>query len=216
MIRILAVSDEVNRALKGPRLRELSPDLIVGCGDLPSEYLEYLRSTADVPLLYVHGNHDPSPFGTSVSAYLPGEYSARPSRRVVGCVSLEDRWEDECGLRIAGLGGSIRYSDGENQYTQNEMRGRARRLTRRVRHRRWRDRKSVDIFVAHSPPLDCGDGDDGPHRGFSAFHQLIEQFEPKLMLHGHIHPHGRPRPDRTIGNTRIVNVVPYRLLEIEP
>ncbi len=216
MIRILAVSDEVNEALYGPRLKELRPDLILGCGDLPSEYLEYLRSSAEVPLLYVHGNHDPSPLGASVSAYLPAEYFARSPRRVVGCVSLEDRWEDECGLRIAGLGGSIRYNDGENQYTQNEMRGRVRRLTRRTRHRRWRDGRSVDIFVAHSPPLDCGDGDDGPHRGFSAFHQLIEQLEPKLMLHGHIHPYGKPRPDRTIGNTRIVNVVPYRLLEIEP
>jgi hypothetical protein len=36
------------------------------------------------------------------------------------------------------------------------------------------------------------------------------------MLHGHIHPHGFPRPDRTLGPTRIVNVVPYRLIELDP
>ena len=215
MTRILAVADEVDQSLYGPRLKELRPDLILGCGDLPFEYLEYLRAAAEVPLLYVHGNHDPSLRPHRVSAYLPAEHSASSPPRAVGCVNLEDRWKDEAGVRIAGLGGSIRYNDGYNQYTQAEMRGRVRRLTRRTRFRRWRDGKPVDIVIAHSPPLDCGDGDDRPHRGFSAFHRLIGRLEPQLMLHGHIHPHGRPRPDRIIGSTRIVNVVPYRLLEIE-
>lgn len=216
MIRVLAVADEVSQALYGPRLKELRPDLILGCGDLPFDYLEDLRAKAEVPLLYVHGNHDPSPRRPVTSTYLPAEYAQRSPPSAVGCVDLEDRWEDEVGLRIAGLGGSIRYNDGDNQFTQAEMRRRVRRLTRRARIRNWRDRKSVDVVIAHSPPLDCGDEGDGPHRGFAAFHRLIEQLEPKVMLHGHIHPHGRPRPDRTIGRTRIVNVIPYRLLEIEP
>lgn len=216
MIRILAVADEVSQALYGPRLKELRPDLILGCGDLPFDYLEYLRAKAEVPLLYVHGNHDPSPRRQVTSTYLPAEYAQRSPPSAVGCVDLEDRWEDEVGLRIAGLGGSIRYNDGDNQFTQAEMRRRVRRLTRRAWIRNWRDRRSVDVVIAHSPPLDCGDEGDGPHRGFAAFHRLIEQLEPKVMLHGHIHPHGRPRPDRTIGRTRIVNVIPYRLLEIEP
>ena len=216
MIRILAVADEVSQALYGPRLKELRPDLILGCGDLPFDYLEYLRAKAEAPLLYVHGNHDPSPRGQVISAYLPAEYPQRSPSSAVGCVNLEDRWEDEVGLRIAGLGGSIRYNEGDNQFTQSEMRRRVHRLTRRARIRQWRDRRSVDVVIAHSPPLDCGDEGDGPHRGFAAFHRLIEQLEPKLMLHGHIHPHGKPRPDRSVGRTRIVNVIPYRLLEIEP
>jgi len=215
VIRILAVSDEVDRSLYGPRLRELSPDLILGCGDLPFDYLEHLRTEAEVPLLYIHGNHDPSPERTTVSTYLPSEYSAPAHRPVVGCISVEDRWDDEAGIRVVGLGGSIRYNDGANQYTQAEMRGRVRRLARKARVRRWRDGRSVDVVIAHSPPLDCGDGSDGPHRGFSSFHKLIEQLEPTFMLHGHIHPYGKTKPDRTIGRTRIVNVIPYRLLEIE-
>lgn len=216
MIRILAVADEVDQALYGPRLKDLRPDLILGCGDLPFDYLEFLRTTAEVPVLYVHGNHDPSPRGRAISAYLPAEYDQRSPSSAIGCINLEGRWEDEAGLRVAGLGGSIRYNDGDNQFTQAEMRRRVRRLTRRVRIRQWADRRSVDVVIAHSPPLDCGDEDDGPHRGFAAFHRLIEQLQPKLMLHGHIHPHGKPRPDRTIGGTRIVNVIPHRLLEIEP
>ena len=209
------MADEVDQALGGLRLRELRPDLILGCGDLPFEYLEYLRSESGVPLLYIHGNHDPSPRGRNVSAYLPAEYTPQRQPTVTGCVNLEDRCEDEVGIRIVGLGGSIRYNDGDNQYTQAEMRRRARRLARRARIRQWRDGRSVDVVIAHSPPLHCGDEDDPPHRGFAAFHSLIEQLEPKLMLHGHIHPHGKPRPDRTIGRTHIVNVVPHRLLEME-
>ena len=216
MIRILAVADEVDQALYGPRLKGLRPDLILGCGDLPFDYLEYLRAEAEVPLLYVHGNHDPPLRGHSVSAYLPAEYPSQTLQHAVGCINVEDRWEDEVGLRVAGLGGSIRYNRGENQYTQGEMRRRVRRLTRRTRIRQWRDGRSVDVVIAHSPPLECGDEGDAPHRGFAAFHRVIELLEPKLMLHGHIHPHGTPRPDRTIGRTRVVNVIPYRLLEIVP
>lgn len=175
MIRILAVADEVDQALYGSRLNELRPDLILGCGDLPFDYLEYLPAKAEVPLLYVHGNHDPSPRRQVESAYLPAEYPQQSPSSVLGCVNPEDRWKDEVGLRIASLGGSIRYNDGDNQFTQAEMRRRVRRPTRRARIRQWWDRRSVDIVIAHSPLLDCGDERDGPHRGFAAFHRLIEQ-----------------------------------------
>jgi hypothetical protein len=33
-------------------------------------------------------------------------------------------------------------------------------------------------------------------------------------LHGHIHPYGQPVPDRVIGDTRIVNVVGRRTMEL--
>ncbi|MCH7669274.1 MAG: metallophosphoesterase [Acidobacteria bacterium] len=215
MIRILAVADEVDEGLTRSRLLQLEVDLILACGDLPFDYLERLRSDAEVPLLYVHGNHDRSPRHRKVSAYLPAQYTPRKPREVVGCTDLEDKWRDEMGIRVVGLGGSVRYNDGANQFTQTEMRKRVRQLGRRTRLQRFRDGKGVDIFIAHSPPLDCGDQRDPPHRGFAAFHKLIERVSPKLMLHGHIHPHGTPRPDRFLGRTRIVNVVPYRVVEVE-
>jgi hypothetical protein len=34
------------------------------------------------------------------------------------------------------------------------------------------------------------------------------------MLHGHIHPHGGVKPDRHLGDTRVVNVVGYKILDI--
>ena len=33
-------------------------DLILSAGDLPPEYLSFLVTFANCPLLYVHGNHD--------------------------------------------------------------------------------------------------------------------------------------------------------------
>jgi len=35
-----------------------------------------------------------------------------------------------------------------------------------------------------------------------------------VLLHGHIHPHGEPVPDRRIGTTRVVNVVGRKVLEL--
>ena len=59
MARILAIADEVDESLYGDKLRRLRPDIIVSCGDLPYGYLDNLVSRANVPLVYVPGNHDP-------------------------------------------------------------------------------------------------------------------------------------------------------------
>ncbi|HEV1998508.1 MAG TPA: metallophosphoesterase, partial [Candidatus Dormibacteraeota bacterium] len=66
----------------------------------------------------------------------------------------------------------------------------------------------------HAPPLGCGDRDDPPHRGFAAFHRLIDTLAPKVLIHGHVHPFGRSATDRHLGRTLVVNAVPSRLIEI--
>jgi Icc-related predicted phosphoesterase len=35
-----------------------------------------------------------------------------------------------------------------------------------------------------------------------------------VLIHGHIHPYGRGRPERFLGDTQVVNAVPLRLVEI--
>ena len=74
----------------------------------------------------------------------------------------------------------------------------------------------IDVLLTHSPPRGLGDGDDLPHQGFTVLHEVIERLRPTWLLHGHIHPYGQPQPDRVLGDTTIRNVVPYRLMEIEP
>ena len=219
MARILAVADEVRESLYGPDLKSLEVDLIVSCGDLPFEYLEYLVTVSSVPLLYVLGNHDPSlvrrPTPTDIlkPEYLDASHSPLPGPQ--GCTSVEGRWVDAAGLRVAGLGGSIRYSEGPNQYGEREMRGRVRKLVGRARLARVFGGSDIDLVVTHAPPRDVGDRDDPAHRGFSAFHRLVRSLAPKLLVHGHVHPHGESVSDIRLGDTEIINAVGFRVLEVD-
>ncbi len=86
-MRILAVSDRVMDKLYSGQARQLFPDvdLLIGCGDLPFYYLDFLTSAIDAPLVYVRGNHDDAPQygadGTGMARRARwGEYP-RPHRR---------------------------------------------------------------------------------------------------------------------------------------
>ena len=214
VVRILAVADETVESLWQPTVRRLAPDLVVACGDLPFDYLEYLVSTLNVPTVFVPGNHDPdrsgvrgSRSGLTLRAGMPAE-SPGPA----GAENADGRVVDAGGLRLAGLGGSLRYRPGPNQYTQRELARRARRLRCRTAWRR-RDGHGVDVVLTHAPPAGVGDGEDRPHHGFDALHGLVASLRPRLLLHGHIHPYGAPAPDRVIGATTVCNVVGYRLID---
>jgi Icc-related predicted phosphoesterase len=80
--------------------------------------------------------------------------------------------------------------------------------------RQRRDGRGVDVLLTHSPPLNCGDREDPAHRGFSCLHTTVERMRPRLLVHGHIHPHGQRVPDREMGKTRVVNTVGYRILDV--
>ena len=143
-MRILAVADEVAESLYGDTLKELRPDLVLAAGDLPFDYLENLVSRTDVPLLYVPGNHDPElKLGDSTFEGLSAKFDGSGP---AGCINVDGRIEAAAGVWIAGLGGSIRYNEGPNKYTQREMRWRARKLEWRARLRRRR----IDILL--TPP----------------------------------------------------------------
>lgn len=219
MSRILAVADEVDESLGGEALAQLRPDLVLSAGDLPFDYLEYLVTVLNVPLLYVPGNHDPSLRSRRGELAWPPSIELKDARDPVGplgCTNVDGRIEEAAGLRVAGLGGSVRYREGPNQYSQKEMRGRARRLRRRAATRGLWGRRGVDVLLTHAPPLGVGDEDDPAHQGFAALLQLVERLSPKLLVHGHIHPYGEGKPNRRLGTTTVVNAVPFRLLEVEP
>jgi uncharacterized protein len=212
MVRVLAVSDEVVDSIHHPQVRRLAPDLVVGTGDLPWDYLEFLASALDVPVVFVPGNHDPEVVtrATGWRAVLTGDGMPHADPRPLGCRSADGRVVEASGLRIAGLGGSIRYSHGANQYTQRQLARRARRLLRRA------GGEPVDLLLTHSPPSGLGDEDDPPHRGFDALHQVLDVLRPTWHLHGHVHPYGMAKPDRQVGPTTLRNVIPYQLIDVEP
>jgi Icc-related predicted phosphoesterase len=121
---------------------------------------------------------------------------------------------DARGLRIAGLGGSIRYKPGSNQYTQAQMHWRALNLEFRVRLKRVRGRRKLDVLLTHAPPFGIGVPEDAAHVGLAAFNRIIKVLNPALHIYGHVHPYGRSQPERRIGGTRIINAVPWRVVEL--
>jgi len=219
--RILAIADEVSDSLWSGRVRRLDPNLVVACGDLPFDYLEYIVTMVNVPLVFVPGNHDPDLKAkpqTLSSQDFQRPLSLATLRREpagpMGCSNADGRVVDEAGVGIAGLGGSVRYKPGPNQYTQRQMTRRALRLELSSVSRRARSHGKIDILITHSPPYGIGDGDDPAHRGFIAFHRLVTRLSPKLLIHGHVHPYGRVIPNHRLGSTTIVNVVGHRMLEL--
>ncbi|MFC4853270.1 metallophosphoesterase family protein [Actinophytocola glycyrrhizae] len=211
MPKLLTVSDEIVESLWTERVAERfgSVDLVLAAGDLPFDYLDFLASALDRPLVFVPGNHDADLSGYSrrrglwFASGFPARYPGP-----AGAVNADGRVVEVAGLRIAGLGGSIRYNEGPNQWTERQQARRAARLVRAAR------RRPVDVLLTHSPPLGVGDRDDPPHRGFACLHTVVQRLSPAVFVHGHIHPHGQPVPDRSMGETRVLNTVGYRILEV--
>ncbi|MFO7193179.1 MULTISPECIES: metallophosphoesterase [Thermocrispum] len=210
MARALVVADEVDHALWSDVGRVGSVDLLLSAGDLPFDYLEFLVDALEVPAVMVPGNHDRElggytlHAGLSVRAGFPERW---PGPR--GWANADTRVVTAAGLRIAGLGGSVRYSGGPNQWTQQQAARRARRLVRRARG-------PVDVLLTHSPPRGVGDGDDDPHQGFDCLHDVVRRLRPRWLLHGHIHPYGQRVEDHILGTTTVRNVVGSHIIDLEP
>lgn len=175
------------------RLREY--DLMISCGDLSASYLSFLVTMGRSPLLYVPGNHDV-------------KYETAPPE---GCDCIDGKLVTVKGLRILGLGGSIRYSSPTYQYTERQMARRIRKLRGAIRRA-----GGVDILVAHNPAEGWGDDDDYAHRGFACFLELLDEWKPRYFIHGHVHAnYGTDRP-RVLqrGETTIINAYERYVLEI--
>lgn len=188
-MKILTIGDEESKYLwdyfEKSKLEGI--DLILSSGDLNPNYLSFLATFTAAPVLYVHGNHDE-------------KYEHKPPE---GCICIEDDIYEYEGIRILGLGGSMRYiPEKKHQYTQKEMKKRVKKL-------RWKlfRKKGFDILLTHSPAYELNDGQDLPHQGFQIFNELLDKYHPRFFIHGHVHmTYGRQykRYDR-YKDTHIIN-----------
>ena len=197
-MRILAIADEESKSLWDyfDKSKLEGIDLIISCGDLDPRYLSFLVTLFSGPVLYVHGNHDE-------------KYKQIPPE---GCICIEDQIYVYKGIRILGLGGSMRYKPGAYQYTEKEMKQRISKLWFRLFRKR-----GFDILVTHAPAYQLNDGRDLLHQGFQAFRTLLEKYQPKYFLHGHVHlSYGRihKRYDKYM-NTHIINAYERCVFDFE-
>ena len=169
-------------------------DAILSCGDLPSSYLSFLVTMGNIPVFYVHGNHD-------------ARYEQQPPE---GCECIDGGLVRFKGYSILGLGGSFWYSGGPHQYTERAMRRRIALLWGKLR------RSGVDILVTHAPARGLGDMDDVCHRGFACFRELLDRFRPLYHCYGHVHLQYAPTMPRTrrYGETTVVNASGKYLIEL--
>ncbi|MBQ9354396.1 MAG: metallophosphoesterase family protein [Clostridia bacterium] len=194
-MRILAVSDvPSDRFYKYYKPGKLDGfDLILSCGDLKAEYLEFLVTMADCPLIYVHGNHDDG-------------YNSNPE----GCICAEDNIVEYKGLRILGLGGSYKYRDGDYMFTERQMSNRIKKLWFTIRKK-----GGFDILLTHAPAGGLNDLDTVAHKGFDCFNTLLEKYEPSYFIHGHIHRNYElhiPQKDKR-GKTIVINAYDYAIID---
>lgn len=195
-MKILVIADEESRSLWDywDKSKTDDIDLILSCGDLNAEYLTFLATMANVDVLYVHGNHDEN--------YL--------HKSPEGCICVDDKIINYNGIRILGLGGSMKYGNGHFQFTEKEMQ-------RRIVKRRLSllKNKGVDILLTHAPARNINDMNDLPHRGFECFNKLIRKYNPKFFIHGHVHrTYGNFRRTQIIGETTVVNAYEKYIIEI--
>lgn len=187
-MRILVIGDEESKYLWDyfEKWKLEGIDLILSSGDLNPNYLSFLATFTNAPVLYIHGNHD-------------DKYRDTPPD---GCICIEDDIYVHNGVRILGLGGSMRYNSGMNQYTQRQMQWRVHRLKLKLLRR-----GGFDILLTHSPAYRINDGEDLPHQGFCVFNYLLDKYKPRFFIHGHVHmTYGRQyKRYQRYGQTHIIN-----------
>ena len=196
LYRVLCISDEADMMLYSDRainiLRDF--DFIISCGDLRPEYLEFLVTVSNKPLYYVHGNHD-------------DRYDENPPG---GCICIDDDVVEYEGLKIMGLGGSIRYSRAKYQYTELQMERRIKKLRHKI-HKAG----EINVVVTHAPIKGYGDLQDYAHMGFECFEKLLNDLHPKLWFFGHVHINYDYKLKRVIEykDTKIINCYGKYLIE---
>lgn len=200
-MKILSISDIV---LANLRNREnllknySSAQAVVSCGDLPTEYLEYITGVLNVPLLYVKGNHD--------IYYTP----EKP-----GGDDLHGRVIRLNGYLIAGLQGCMRYNREPLQYSDGEMLRMVFGLWPTVLYATLRRRRRLDLMVTHSPARGIHDLPDRAHQGFKSFRLMMRLFRPRTLIHGHVDNVDKRLPSRTIfADTEILNINPAKMLDL--
>jgi hypothetical protein len=218
-MKILCISDESDPLVYSKNLKSRygDVDLVISAGDLPTKYYEFIVSMINKDLYFVFGNHNLENMGQYTKEYM-GYRQELPVGTIQGCGGIyidgKVMRDKKSGLLIAGLGGSIRYNKGKNQFTDKEMRHRIWAMAPHLIWNKIRYGRYLDILVTHAPPLGLNDDTDACHRGFASFLFFIRTFKPKYLLHGHVHLTDLNSPRKVIyGQTQVINIYQKYILD---
>lgn len=194
-MKILCVSDQIDPLVYSSNIKERYKDidLVISAGDLPMEYLDFIVSSLNKPVLFVFGNHNLSEFGLYHNTQSSSDVIEKArglglnKLNTHGATYIGFKTHKEGSLLIAGVSGSLNYNNGLNQYTDMQMRFKLMRMIPVLIWNKLRYGRYLDILVTHASPLGIHDKPDPCHKGFACFLWFIEKFSPKFLIHGHIH-----------------------------
>lgn len=220
-MKILCVADQRSPIVYSSGIKERfkNIDIVLGAGDLPMDYYGYIVSSLNKKLFFVFGNHNLKHYNRFTQTNT--SFTFEPDmifQHNFGSIFVSGKVlrEKKSGLLIAGMGGSINYNNGGNQYTDSQMYFKLFKLIPRLLWNRIFHGRFLDIFLTHSPPRGYNDREDPCHKGFKSFLWFIDKFKPTYMIHGHIHLYDRNEPrEIRYKKTRIINVFDYFELELE-
>jgi uncharacterized protein len=196
-VRILAVSDEVERAFDfEPNRKSIGHvDAIVGAGDLRPDYLDFLTMAFHAPLLYVRGNHDRGGGWDEKEGHVPE--------------TIDGPIQEIQGLRVVGLS----WPCDKRQQAVHDENLAWRQVARSMVSLRT---QRPDVIVTHVPPAGLGDTpDDHYHKGFAAYRWMCDKTKPALWIHGHTSLAAVRNWYVDHGPTKVVNATGAVLVEIE-
>jgi Icc-related predicted phosphoesterase len=218
-MKILCVADHIDPLVYSMRIKDRfsDVDLILSAGDLPMEYLGFIASSLNKPVLFVFGNHNLKrlQYYKRKNAYALS-FMEEFQTTNHGSIHVDLRTHKHKKLLIAGLGGSIRYNKGENQFSQTQMWLRVLALIPRLVFNLIFYGKALDILLTHSAPYGINDRDDPCHRGFKSFLWFMRVFKPRYLVHGHIHLYDQnDKRETNYYHTQVINVYDHYILNTD-
>jgi Icc-related predicted phosphoesterase len=157
-----------------------------------------------VPAFFVFGNHDTFTVDMANGAIYAGSRVVR--------LKIDDRRT----LLVAGASGSIRYNQGQHQYTEGQMFFTLLKMLPALMFNKLRYGRYLDIFLSHAPPYHIHDLPDRCHTGFKCFRWFAKKFSPTYMVHGHIHLYDlHSKRSTRYHHTTIINAYSYYVFELK-
>lgn len=225
-MKILAVSDVPNKGIE--HIVENSPDklknidLVVSCGDLDKEYLEFIVDGLNKDFFFVCGNHDLEIKNTKVSDIDDDLWQDNKVCYVAGKDDLHGRIERYKNYYVIGFGGSLWYGGSGNEFREKEMAKIVNKVKRQLRWNQLKDKlasrpKKDVIVISHAPIFHVNDMPDLTHTGFKCFADFLKKISPLLWIHGHVHLEDLHKNQVTVlGKTTIINAFSYKYINIGP
>lgn len=156
-------------------------DICFLLGDISIEYLKQLQAIIHAPIYGLNGNHDSNNIEKAGITNIHGK-----------CIEVN-------GITFLGMQGSIRYKRGPyNTYTQEESIEISRTL------------EKADVLLTHAAAFDT-QSTNIAHVGLKGILEYIEENQPRLHIHGHLHINR----NKMIRNTNSISVYKAAVIDLE-